>query len=85
MNPTLDDGDWILVDDDCYRYAEPIVGDLVLVEHPEKRGFIMVKRIAAQQGETFVVLGDNPNQSTDSRQFGPLKRTQLKARVCSRL
>jgi len=85
MAPTLDDGDWILVEDDYYQYSEPIIGEVVLVEHPEKIGFIMVKRIAAQQGEGFVVLGDNPTQSTDSRQFGLLNRSQLKARVCSRL
>jgi nickel-type superoxide dismutase maturation protease len=85
MLPTLADGDWILVEDNYYTHVEPTLGDLALVEHPERLGLIMVKRIVEEQGDGFVVLGDNAEQSTDSRHFGALKRGQLKARVCSRL
>ena len=33
------------------------------------------------RGDEFVVLGDNRTQSTDSRKFGPVKRSNIHGRV----
>lgn len=88
MLPTLLPGDWAL--------AAPVKrlerGDVVVVEHPRRPGYEMVKRLAAVPGDPvgegrvlgpdeFWVEGDHAASSTDSRQFGPVRRTQVTAKV----
>jgi signal peptidase I len=87
MAPTLIPGDWGLVVTP-HRFAN---GDVVVVEHPHRRGYEMVKRIRASPGERiddralaedeYWVEGDLAAASTDSRQFGPVRRDALKAKV----
>ena len=56
-------------------------GTVVAVEDPRSPGLLMVKRVHAV-GRTWVdVRGDNPQASTDSRQFGPLPRSRLVGRI----
>ena len=87
MAPTLAPDDWALVVVPK-RFA---LGDVVVVEHPGRPGFEMVKRIAAVPGarvgdrtlaeDEFWVEGDMGAASTDSRQFGPVSGEALKAKV----
>jgi len=87
MVPTLMPGDWALAV--VRRRFRP--GDVVVVEHPGRPGYEMVKRIAAAPnervgervlgGDEFWVEGDREDASTDSRQFGPVRREQVKAKV----
>jgi nickel-type superoxide dismutase maturation protease len=67
-------------------------GDVVVVEHPARPGFEMVKRLVAVPGDLspdgrvlerdeFWIEGDQPESSTDSRSFGPVRRHHLRARV----
>ena len=85
MLPTLEPGEWVLVEPDFYDQELPEPGQVVLVEHPHRDGYIMIKRIASVEEERVTVLGDNPANSTDSRHFGPVHKDQLRARVWSRL
>jgi nickel-type superoxide dismutase maturation protease len=66
MEPTLHDGDWIL----ARRDGRAGVGDLVVLEHPQRAGLLVVKRVARIDAQGYWVLGDAPWASTDSRQFG---------------
>lgn len=86
MVPTLLPGDWALVvEPRAYRS-----GDVVVVEHPGRPGYEMVKRIVAAPGgavedrrlgpDEWWVQGDH-DPSTDSRHFGPVRRDELKAKV----
>ena len=87
MMPTLLPGDWALA------VSRPRVGqgDVVVVEHPGRPGYEMVKRVIAVPGgsvgdrrlgrDEFWVEGDRADASTDSRQFGPVRREHLKAKV----
>jgi signal peptidase I len=86
MAPTLIPGDWVIVvTPSSYRS-----GDVVVVEHPGRPGYEMVKRIVAVPsdvvgerqlaGDEYWVEGDGP-ASTDSRHFGPVTREALKARA----
>ena len=87
MAPTLAPGDWALVVARP-RYAR---GDVVVVEHPGRPGFEMVKRLVGVPGDMrgdrtlaageWWVEGDFEPASTDSRQFGPVARSALKAKV----
>jgi len=86
MMPTLLPGDWVLV----VRPRRYDTGDVVVVEHPDRPGYEMVKRIVASPGEMveqrrlgmheWWVQGDHPS-STDSRQFGPVPGDGLRAKV----
>jgi signal peptidase I len=87
MVPTLLPGDWALAVS-RKRFA---TGDVVVVEHPGRPGYEMVKRVVAQPGaqvgerlldeDEYWVQGDREDASTDSRHFGPVRRGHLKARV----
>jgi signal peptidase I len=87
MAPTLLPGDWALT----VPLRRPRVGDVVVVEHPGRPGYEMVKRIAGAPGglvgdrtlgaDEWWVEGDLAAASTDSRQFGPVVGDALKAKV----
>ena len=47
----VDWGKWIFVEDDYYDAHPPKINDLVLLEHPEKSAFVMVKRISSIEGD----------------------------------
>ena len=85
MLPTLRAEDWVLVEDGFYEQQNPSRGEIVLIEHPQRLGYVLVKRIDSVEDEDITVLGDNPNGSTDSRHFGPVHQSKLLARVWSRL
>jgi nickel-type superoxide dismutase maturation protease len=87
MAPTLAPGDWALVATPA-RYRR---GDVVVVEHPGRPGYEMVKRLVGLPGDRVAerilgddelwVEGDYEPASTDSRQFGPVHADALKAKV----
>ena len=66
MEPTLHDGDWIV----ARRIGRAGVGDVVVLEHPERPGLLIVKRVGRVDAAGYWVVGDAPGASTDSRQFG---------------
>ena len=88
MLPTLLPGDWALAVS-RRRYRR---GDVVVVEHPGRPGYEMVKRLIGLPsdrlandrvlaGDEFWVEGDREDASTDSRHFGPVRGEHLKAKV----
>ena len=87
MLPTLRPGDWAL----AAAGGRLRHGDVMVVEHPGRPGYEMVKRVTALPGERvgdrvlgddeYWVEGDHPAGSTDSRGFGPVRREHLTARV----
>jgi nickel-type superoxide dismutase maturation protease len=87
MSPTLEPGDLVVAT--VARSVGP--GALVVVEHPWRSGYEMVKRVSAVPGERvggkllgrdeFWVMGDSEVASTDSRSFGPVGREGIKGVV----
>jgi nickel-type superoxide dismutase maturation protease len=87
MVPTLMPNDWALAVA-RHRYRR---GDVVVVEHPGRPGYEMVKRVTGLPGEQvrerilgsdeFWVEGDREDASTDSRHFGPIRRERVKAKI----
>ena len=83
MQPALEHGDWAL----AVRARRVRPGDVVVLEHPDRPGFEMVKRVVAAPGgrrlgpDEVWVEGDDPGASTDSRTFGPVAARSVAARV----
>src|SRR6266508_4095241 len=90
MAPTLEPGDYLV----AARSRRFRRGSLVVVEHPDRPGYEMVKRVVATPGERvedrilgtdeYWVIGDNEDRSTDSRTFGPVPSDSIKGRVLIR-
>lgn len=80
MRPALEPGDRLLV----VRTNDVRTGDMVAVVDPRAPERVVIKRVATRSSSDFTVLGDNPAASTDSRTFGPLKRTALRGRAVYR-
>jgi len=82
MMPALSPGERVLFDRLAYVVDGPRVGDIVLARHPARPGLRMVKRIAEATGaDAYVLLGDNPDASTDSRTLGSFRRTDIVGRA----
>ncbi|MFL5736044.1 MAG: S26 family signal peptidase [Actinomycetota bacterium] len=86
MEPTLAEGEWALAIRRRVR-----VGDVVVLEHPDRAGFELVKRVAAAPGDAvhdrrlggneWWVEGDRSDASTDSRSFGPVSGSSIRGTV----
>ncbi len=110
MEPTLDEGDRILINRVVYHFRDPENGDVIVFHSPVTAGEDLVKRVIAVGGDTVAVnggrlyvngvaqdepylleqnfvgeypetkiltgqlfvMGDNRNNSGDSRFFGPI-------------
>ena len=90
MTPTIGPGEFLLgITNGTVR-----VGSVVVIEHPGRPGYEIVKRVAAGPRDRigarelganeYWVLGDNPAESTDSRSFGPVARSSVKGVVRAR-
>jgi hypothetical protein len=69
MEPTLTDGQGLV----GMKIGRVRVGQLRCVEHPNRAGFWLVKRVAAFDGDSMIVESDNRSVATvDSATFGPV-------------
>lgn len=80
MFPTLHSGDIVIASSLPYFFTTPKTNDIIICIDP-RNGKIMVKRIAKIDIKGFVVAGDNPGNSTDSRVFGHLNRRDIIGKV----
>ncbi len=81
MTPTLSAGERVFVNKAAYWFSRPQCGDLVVVRDPRDRDRLLLKRIDRPAGDGWLVLGDNPDESTDSRTFGPVAKDLIIGRV----
>ena len=81
MTPSVSPEERVVVNKTAYRSAQPRAGDLVVVRDPRRPGRLLLKRIGGPADGGWLVLGDNPDASTDSRAFGPVARDQIVGKV----
>ena len=96
MSPTLRDGDRVLVLIASLSHDEPAVGDVVLLLGPGDEYLVKRVAPREALGPQppapalardsplepdYVVLGDNPAASRDSRSFGPVPRHRIRGRL----
>jgi signal peptidase I len=88
-------GDRLVVEGVSYHFREPRIGEVVVVRQQGTGGRLDLKRIAARPGaevtvrdapdflgnDEWYVLGDNLDESTDSRELGPIKSRDILGRV----
>ncbi|MDA8203675.1 MAG: nickel-type superoxide dismutase maturation protease [Chloroflexi bacterium] len=85
MRPTLEPGDWLLVDPGAYASRPPRVADLVAVPDPGEPSRWLVKRVVDVDADGRLELrGDNPAESTDSRTFGTVDAATVIGRPWAR-
>lgn len=84
MWPHLRPGDRVLVDPNAYRRHPPGVGEVVVADHPFRSDVRWVKRVASVTSTgSLELVGDNPDESTDSRTQGAVPLHQVWGRVTS--
>jgi signal peptidase I len=72
MEPTLLDGDWLLVDPDAYLTRRPRPRELVVARDPRAEGRVIIKRVV-ESGELGVsVAGDHPGHLGEAHEIGRL-------------
>jgi len=87
MEPAYRPGDRVLVNRLAYVRRRPAAGDVVVLRDPERKGHVLLKRIARAPDGTcpgparVYVLGDNSAASRDSRAFGPVDRREILGRA----
>lgn len=82
MRPELEDDDILLVQ----RAHNISVGDVVIAAHPFKNSVTILKRVTAIDDAGGVeLLGDDPNESSDSRSFGAVPRDHIRGKAVCRL
>lgn len=85
MEPVVMNGDRVFADKTAYKRMPPKKGDIIVFVYPDDRSKVYIKRIEGLPGDMIVrpsgvqgqvphgmiyVLGDNREQSVDSRTFG---------------
>ncbi len=99
MEPTFQDGEYLIVDELSYHLREPRLGEVIIFRFPRDPDKFFIKRIVGAPGDTvdslgktvaldtgeYFVEGDNRGESYDSRSWGILPREYIIGRAFLRL
>ena len=77
MAPTLMPGDRVIIRRLNADQPLPPNGSIVVAWHPKSETTRIVKRLTGCSEAGLLLLGDNPSESSDSRQFGSVGRHLL--------
>ncbi len=80
MHPVLRDGNYVLINRLAYILSSPKIADLIAARDP-RDGKTLIKRITKINNGLYFVEGDNKKASTDSRNFGWLRRKNIIGKV----
>ncbi len=78
MKPMLNHGEGVLVS----RSGKLEIGDVVVARHPYRTRVKIIKRIEnIEEDEKFFLVSENPEEGTDSKSFGAIKKDQIVGKV----
>lgn len=77
MEPTYQDGDYVLFEKVSVYLGRIYPGDVVALRYPLDQTTRLVKRVEKIESDKFFVVGDNLDESSDSREWGPVERSFL--------
>jgi nickel-type superoxide dismutase maturation protease len=81
MEPTLLEGDWLLVDPYAYQRATPRAKELVVARDPRAPDRVLIKRVAGVGPDGEVTLaGDHPAHGADAAAIGTVRSDLLLGR-----
>ena len=81
MLPTLCDGDYVLVVPRASAPGCPSPGDVVVARHPHQSDLVVIKRVQRVDDRGVFLVGDSPDGTTDSRDYGPVSVGAVWGRV----
>ena len=85
MEPSLHNGDYVVLNRLSYLLSAPKKGDIVVLKSPVGES-IFIKRITKTSGrKRYFVEGDNKKHSVDSRHFGPVSIDKILGKVIFRI
>ena len=84
MAPGVSPDERVLVSRLAYWFSQPKRGDLVVLRDPREPARLLIKRIDEAHGNSYDVVGDNPDASTDSQTFGPVPADLILGKVVFR-
>lgn len=77
MEPSIIDGQTVLVSSFPYLFSKPKISDIVVL----KKEKYIIKRITKIRENKIFVVGDNKKDSTDSRKFGWVDKNKILGKV----
>lgn len=78
MYPTLKPSQSVISSNWHYFFKRPKKGDIVVLK---QKGRFIVKRLQKVSDRHIFVVGDNLNESTDSREYGVIDKNNLIGKV----
>ena len=89
MSPLFVDGEEVVVATNENVLKELEIGNIVVLQHPQKSNLLIIKRIhnivaTTSQKKQYFIQGDNLPASTDSRHFGLVDENLLIGKVICR-
>ena len=84
MQPSLNPNDRVLVKRWSPGHPLPL-DQVVVIRHPQRPELRLIKRLMRCENSKFWLEGDNPAESTDSRQLGWFRPAQMIGVVVGRI
>jgi nickel-type superoxide dismutase maturation protease len=78
MEPTIRNGETVLVSNLFYSFKTPKIGDIVAFRGKDEA---LIKRITNINREKYFLEGDNQRDSLDSRTFGLISKQKILGKV----